>query len=104
MLRTVKCEKEKTKRSLLTEGIKHFNKLGIDETLNCDLKKFKKIAKKICFRKRENYKIIVTDFTSLCYFNKVIIIIIIIIIIRSLSVVTPWPDKNNRIDKTHRMC
>jgi hypothetical protein len=55
MLRTVKCEKEKTKRSLLTEGIKHFNKLDIDETLNCDLKKFKKIAKKYVL---ENVRII----------------------------------------------
>jgi hypothetical protein len=45
MLRTVKCEKEKTKRSLLIEGIKHFNKLDV-EISNCDLIKFKKIAKK----------------------------------------------------------
>ncbi len=56
MLRTVKCEKEKTNRSLLTDGIKHFNKLDI-EILNCDLKKLpkKKIAKKYVL---DNVKII----------------------------------------------
>jgi hypothetical protein len=40
----MKCEKEKTKRSLLIEGIEHFNKLDV-EILNCDLRRFKKIAK-----------------------------------------------------------